>query len=160
MSSLRRPAHSGGTGGTWSHPWCAGPNSAIIQLLVGVRPLALGWSRFEFAPQPSSLAHVSASVPFVHGAVPGTIDVDVTQSATEVATTVAVPAGTTARVCLPPAHALSKVLRAAPAPAPAGKFTMRVNGSAVATVADGRLLCTEKDLAFGKYAVTLTYTTA
>ena len=32
---------SGGTGGTWSHPWCAGPNNAIIRLLLGGRHVQL-----------------------------------------------------------------------------------------------------------------------
>lgn len=125
--------HSGGTGGTWSHPWCAGPNSAIIRLLVGVRPESLGWKRFLVAPQLSSLQSVNATVPIlVGGSTPETITVELRQSATVVSMLLAVPAGTTAKVCLPAPHAAARVSHA----------TLRLDGKvAAAAQAEGRMLC-------------------
>jgi hypothetical protein len=72
--------HSGGTGGTWSHPWCAGPNSVLIRRLVGVRPIGLGWSRFLLAPQPSSLKLINSTVPISIDGVVSQIGVTLSQS--------------------------------------------------------------------------------
>ena len=74
---------SGGTGGTWSHPWCAGPNSVIVRRLLGMKPIELGWSRFEFAPQPSTLGAINATVPITVAktAAKATITVTLTQTA-------------------------------------------------------------------------------
>jgi hypothetical protein len=139
--------HSGGTvGRTWSHPWCAGPISVVVQLLVGVQPLAPGWRRFEFAPQPSNLTELTAAIPVAVGGTPGTIDVTVAQSASAVETTLTVPAGTTARVCLPAPHGL---------PTPATANQMWVDGVRTPAVSDGRLLCLQSDLDPGGKAVSV-----
>ena len=126
--------HSGGTGGTWSHPWCAGPNSAIIRLLVGVRPESLGWKHFLVAPQLSSIRSVSATVPILVGGTPETVKVELRQSAVAVCMTLTVPADTTAKVCLPAPHAVTSGVNT----------KLRLDGKAVAAVqAEGRMLCAQ-----------------
>ena len=126
---------SGGTGGTWSHPWCAGPNSAIIRSLMGVRPESLGWKRFLVAPQVSFLRSVNATVPIlVGGSTPATVQVELRQSATAVSMTLTVPAGTAAKACLPAPHAVAS----------GASTTLKLDGKVVAAPqADGRMLCAQ-----------------
>ena len=127
--------HSGGTGGTWSHPWCAGPSSAIIRLLLGVRPESPGWKRFLVAPQLSSLRSVNATVPIlVGGSTPETVKVELRQSVAAVSMTLAVPAGTTAKLCLPAPHAVASGARTA----------LWLDGKvAAAAQSEGRMLCVQ-----------------
>jgi len=138
--------HSGGTGGTWSHPWCAGPNSAIIRLLLGVRPLQLGWARWELAPQLSTLTSVAATVPMVVAAagMASVIAVNLTQvPQVEVSAVFNVPNGTAARLCLPPPAGLDS--ESAP--------HMEVNGQEVpagGVVREGRMHCLASDLVGGR----------
>jgi len=128
---------SGGTGGTWSHPWCAGANSAIIRLLVGVQPIELGWERWIVAPQPSSLPAFNATVPLVRGDASVQVVASLVQTAAMLQLSFTVPEGTAAKVCLPPPHGL----QAADAP------TLTLDHKAAGkTVADGRMLCLGEDV--------------
>lgn len=132
---------SGGTGGTWSHPWCAGPNSVLIRFLLGVRPTSPGWARFSFMPQPSSLRSVNATIPMVvAGAVPAEVTVILTQSEGGVFTALTVPQGTRARACL----AASYYSTGAPT-------ALRLDGVPVASSPEGRFLCCMNDLGPGSY---------
>ena len=132
-----------GAGGTWSHPWCAGPNSAIIRLLLGVQPIEPGWSRFQLAPQPSSLKTVKAAVPFVLGSTATQVTLKITQTDSSLSVRFTVPTGTTAEVCVPPAHGADGAVAAG----------VTLDGKRVATVARGRMLCMGSDVAVGSHVV-------
>lgn len=125
---------------SWSHPWCSGPNSIIIRLLLGVKPILPGWTRMSFVPQPSSLEWINATV--ATGGK-GSIPVSFKQSAVAVVATIGVPEGVTAKACLPAAHALGEGL--------AAETSLKVDGTAVATVAEGRMLCAKADLTPGHH---------
>jgi hypothetical protein len=134
---------SGGTGGTWSHPWCAGPNSAIIRLLLGVQPIEAGWTRFQIAPQPSMLKTINASVPFVVGGTATQVILEISQTTRSITVSISIPAGTVAEVCLP-----------APQGAEASDMVkMTLDGKPVAAVARGRMMCLESDVVAGAHVV-------
>ena len=138
---------SGGTGGTWSHPWCAGPNSAIIRLLLGVQPIQPGWSRLQIAPQPSSLNSINATVPFVLGATATQVSLQITQTTSSLSVRFTVPEGTTADVCLPPPNgATSKQV----------DTRVTLDGKSAPTVARGRMLCIESDVVAGAHVTVRT----
>ena len=124
---------------SWSHPWCSGPNSIIIRLLLGVKPLLPGWTKMSFMPQPSSLEWINATVATGKGSIP----VSFKQTATAVTATIGVPEGVSAKACLPAAHSLSEELAAA--------TTLKIDGVGVATVAEGRMLCAKVDLTPGPH---------
>jgi hypothetical protein len=137
---------SGGTGGTWSHPWCAGPNSAIIRLLLGVQPIEAGWARFQIAPQPSTLNTINASVPFVLGDTATQVTIGITQApGSSLSLRVSIPPGTAAEVCLPAPHGAEASDVAA--------MSMTLDGKPAAAVARGRMLCLESDVAAGAHVV-------
>jgi alpha-L-rhamnosidase len=127
---------------SWSHPWCSGPNSVIIRLLLGVRPTEPGWKRFDFVPQPSSLEWINATVPSKLGTIPVTLK----QTPTAITTSLHVPEGGTARVCLPPPHAAASAEQAT-------EQQLLVDGAAVASVVEGRMLCAKTDLAAGLHTI-------
>jgi hypothetical protein len=136
---------------TFSHPWCAGANSVIVRLLLGVQPLALGWTRWQFAPQPSSLGFIRANVPSLHGTINITIanggglttpKAAAVEADTQVfSATFTVPEGTTARVCLPPAHGVAAV----------SALELDLNGVKASSVVEGRMLCLETDVKPGTH---------
>ena len=131
-------------GRTWSHPWCAGPNSAIIRLLLGVEPIALGWERFQLAPQPSSLTQINASVPFVRGAASHQVSISITQTPSTLTVTFTVPVGTAAHVCLPPPHAVQGSTEE-------DATQMTLDGKSEESVAYGRMSCFAADVASGSH---------
>jgi hypothetical protein len=139
--------HSGlPPGRTWSHPWCAGPNSVIIRLLLGITPIELGWQRFSFTPQPSTLRTVNASVPILARGQPETVHVLLNQTDDTFRAVLHVPARTAASVCLPPAHGLE----------PAAAHLLLLNGQPVAAadqLSEGRMLCFKRDLPPGAYTL-------
>ena len=136
---------SGGTGGTWSHPWCAGPNSAIVRLLLGVQPIEAGWQRFQLAPQPSSLKTINATVPFVFGETAAQVALEIAQTTTSLSVRFTVPAGTSAAVCLPPPHGADDDA--------GGGAVVTLDGKSVPTVARGRMLCLVSDAVAGSHVV-------
>jgi hypothetical protein len=81
----------------WNHAWGAAPANIIPRFVVGVRPLAPGWSRVLVQPQPASLVWAQAKVPTVRGPVRVRFDNTPERFRLEVT----LPANTSARVALP-----------------------------------------------------------
>lgn len=53
-----------------AHPWGASPLFLVVEDLLGLRPLAPGFTEFEVAPQvPSRVGHLGASVPTTAGMI-------------------------------------------------------------------------------------------
>ena len=77
----------------WNHAWGAAPANIIPFRLVGVRPIEPGYKVMEIRPQLSKLNNVSATIPTVKGAI--------TIQATQTSLSFSLPAGTSARICLP-----------------------------------------------------------
>ena len=123
---------------SWSHPWCAGPNSVIVRHLLGVQPIGLGWARMQFAPQPSTLRTINATVPSRLGAIIVTID-----NTPEAFRRPPVPTGTTARVRLPPPQGSS----------PASATVLELDGVTADSNAEGRMRCLRDDVPPGSHAV-------
>lgn len=127
---------------TWSHPWCSSPNNVMIRLLLGLQPMERRWARISLMPQPASLqtVHVIAATSV------GPIEVLVEQqlsSPQTISATLDVPSGSTAHVCLPPAHGS----------AASAATTLKLDGAVVNSVAKGRLLCLATDASSGKHTV-------
>ncbi|MDX1683100.1 MAG: alpha-L-rhamnosidase C-terminal domain-containing protein, partial [Phycisphaeraceae bacterium] len=81
----------------WSHAWGAAPANILPRWVLGVRPLAPGFTRLLIDPQPAGLAHVAGVTPTPLGPV----KVAVESSATDRRQlTVTVPDGATATVNL------------------------------------------------------------
>jgi hypothetical protein len=58
---------------SWSHPWCSAPANAIPRYLMGILPIAQGWSRAAVRPQPpTSLQWATISVPVPSASALGT----------------------------------------------------------------------------------------
>ncbi|GGI45048.1 hypothetical protein BCL57_000766 [Agromyces flavus] len=68
------------------HAWSAGPAAILPEAVLGVRPLADGWSRFEVAPRLGGLDWASAVIPLPVGDLVVRVDAD--------RVSVDVPAGT------------------------------------------------------------------
>ncbi|UAJ79746.1 hypothetical protein IT072_01220 [Leifsonia sp. ZF2019] len=69
------------------HAWSSGPAALLPDAVLGLRPLADGWSRFAVAPRLGTLAWATATVPAPQG--------DIVASVHDGVATVSVPAGTT-----------------------------------------------------------------
>ena len=134
---------------SFSHPWCAAPNSVAIKHVLGVRPTAPRWRHFQVWPQPASVASMAATLP----TPAGTVAASVTQDATAgVSLALTVPPGTQATVCLPALHAS---LRGGAAP-PSASTSLLVDGHSVTAAPNGRLLCAPDPLAAGQHTVVRT----
>ncbi|EWH10529.1 alpha-L-rhamnosidase [Catenovulum agarivorans DS-2] len=53
----------------WNHAWGAVPGNIVGRFLLGVRPQTAGFKQLIIAPQPSTLAQVSGTVPTIRGPV-------------------------------------------------------------------------------------------
>jgi hypothetical protein len=53
----------------WNHIWGAAPGNIIPRYLMGIRPLAPGFTKALIAPQPGTLAFANISVPTVRGEI-------------------------------------------------------------------------------------------
>lgn len=73
----------------WNHAWGAAPASIVPMRLVGVRPLNIGCSEVEIAPQIGALKRVRSLVPTIHGAV----KVEISQSKKKYSVKIEVPEG-------------------------------------------------------------------
>merc|ERR1712032_744945 len=96
--------------------------------------------RIQLMPQPSSLAHVNATVFTPRGP----ISLHVKQAANFLSLGFQIPSGTGIagiKVCLPPPHGVSKEAAS----------TLVLNGVRVQTVAQGRLLCIARGVLPGQY---------
>ena len=115
---------------TWSHPWMAFALSLIARWLLGVRPLAAGFTALTIQPQLGPLARAAGAVATPRGAV--TVAAVQTLGADGLPITFSlnatVPGATTAVVCLP--------LGACGAGA-----AVRVDGRVVAGAVDGDWAC-------------------
>lgn len=58
----------------WNHAWGAAPANLIPRDLMGIRPIAPGFSKVLIAPRPGSLARAAIRVPTVKGAVSAAFD--------------------------------------------------------------------------------------
>jgi len=92
------PAHSGDQhwsfygrpfGKSLCHAWGSGPAALLPEIILGVRPLASGWSRFSVNPQLGDLSWACACIPTPFG------DIEVEATAGK-AIKVRAPSGTTA----------------------------------------------------------------
>ena len=54
---------------TWNHAWGAAPANILTRFVLGVRPLAPGYTKILIAPQPGALAWVRGKVPTAVGPV-------------------------------------------------------------------------------------------
>ena len=128
----------------YAHPWCASPAYHIPRLLMGIAPApqsAPGWTRVRAAPQPGDLTTARVTVPTPRGDIlasfvqgPGVVELRLTAAVPSI-------------VCLPPLHA---AFGGGKAVAP---DTLTVDGVAVASAAEGRLLCTLYDVGAGSHVM-------
>lgn len=90
---------------SWSHPWATAPVSLAMNIILGVRAAAPGFSKVEVAPQPAGLPWAEGAVPTVRGPVAvgfnctGSGCSDGTGGSVEVRASF--PPSTMARVCVP-----------------------------------------------------------
>lgn len=94
----------------WNHAWGAAPANIIPFCLVGVRPIEPGYKVMEIRPQLSTLNNVSATIPTVKGSI--------TIQATQTSLSFSLPAGSSARICLP---------------IPFPRYSVEVNGKSMQT---------------------------
>ena len=127
---------------SWSHPWASAPASAVTTGLMGVTPSAPGFKRFTVRPQPGRLSWATVRVPTLAGYINAAFNA----TAHDFALSLAPPAGTLARVCLP-------------ALGGAGDLTLLVDGKKVEGVADGDYVCVE-GIGSGSAARTVRRTTS
>ncbi|MDO4949323.1 MAG: family 78 glycoside hydrolase catalytic domain [Bacteroidales bacterium] len=53
----------------WNHAWGAAPADVIPHKLMGIEPLAPGWTEIRVRPQTSTLAHAEMTIPTIKGDV-------------------------------------------------------------------------------------------
>ena len=111
-------------GGTYNHAWSGGPLTLMSEYVAGVAPLGPGYATFRVAPRPGRLERVAATVPSVRGEIAVAVRQPRESRVTRVEMEVTVPAGTRARVTVPP---------------PAGRSALRLmlDGRAVWSAASG-----------------------
>ena len=158
----------------WGHPWCASPAYAIPRLMLGAQPLEPGWTRFRIAPQPSTLAHITARLPTPLGTLginyTAVADDGVVESAGgEVRLDVHVPSGTHGQVCLVlwtnidvdrdnggssekfMGYKKRKIARNDAT----SVIVLTVDGKEVAQEPWGRMTCTQTDIGAGAHSIVL-----
>jgi alpha-L-rhamnosidase len=47
---------------SWAHPWAASPANVIVRHLLGLRPTAPGWRKYEFNPQPGTISSAQIKI--------------------------------------------------------------------------------------------------
>ena len=92
-------------GVSFCHAWSAAPTYALPACVLGVTPLAPGFSEVAIAPQPGDLAWARGDVPTPHGIV----HVEWTRADGRFTLRINLPAGTAGRLTLPPMPAAAKV---------------------------------------------------
>ena len=80
----------------WNHPWGAAPANVLPRQLMGVRPLAPGFSKILIRPRPGSLAWTESRTPTPRGPVSVRLE-----NARPFRLEVEIPLGATARIGLP-----------------------------------------------------------
>lgn len=81
----------------WNHVWGSAPANIIPRYLMGIRPLAPGFSSALIAPQPGELAVARIAVPTIHG----TISESWSHISNKISLAFTIPAGMAAVVRLP-----------------------------------------------------------
>ncbi|MFU8892395.1 MAG: alpha-L-rhamnosidase C-terminal domain-containing protein [Luteolibacter sp.] len=81
----------------WNHAWGAVPANTIPRKLMGIEPIAPGFTRFRVRPQIASLKEAAIRAPSPRGP----IDLKVTREGSIWSATLVVPAGTVAEVHVP-----------------------------------------------------------
>lgn len=81
----------------WNHAWGAAPANIIPRWVVGVRPLAAGYSHMAIHPQWADLKFVNATIPTIKGEV----KVEMNTISDGYCVRIVIPANTTAEVVLP-----------------------------------------------------------
>lgn len=140
----------------WAHPWCASPSFTIPGSVLGVWPLEPGWTRWQLAPQPSSVDAITAAIPTPAGLLSVVYVASVTAAQSNSTVSLTVLEGQSAQVCLAaPGNATSseKALSLA------ASDLLYVDGSPVAAQARGRLSCTTSDIGSGTHTVSRVLTT-
>ena len=131
----------------WAHPWCASPSFTIPSRLLGVQPIAPGWSQWRAWPQPSNITSINATVPTPAGLL--LLQWSATTDACMLQLTV-LPAQA-AFVCLPPPAAVLSPARGGDVDA---RAAFLVDGQRVQSYAMGRLQCATQPLPPGSHTVT------
>lgn len=91
----------------WNHAWGAAPVNIISRKLMGIEPLAPGWSELKIEPKPGTLNSAEISVPTIRG----TINISFVRKEKVFEMRASIPANTIAQVYLPRNHkAISRVL--------------------------------------------------
>lgn len=91
----------------WNHAWGAAPANIIPQYLMGVKPLAPGFGKFQIKPQTGNLETASLKMPTVKGDV----GVAIENRNSMYKLTVKIPANTTAEVCVPALNNSDNILQ-------------------------------------------------
>jgi len=81
----------------WNHVWGSAPANIIPRYLMGIRPLAPGFTKALIAPQPGDLTAATITVPTVHGIIAESWY----RKAGNIRMVVTVPPGITATIKLP-----------------------------------------------------------
>ena len=82
-----------------AHGWATAPVSAFSSYLLGIRPTGPGYSTWEIAPQPGTLAWAQGQVPTPGGPIASSWQVGAGDSSFSL--TMAAPAGTSGSVAIP-----------------------------------------------------------
>jgi alpha-L-rhamnosidase len=81
----------------WNHAWGAAAGNIISRKLMGIEPLAPGWTSFSVKPQIGNLSQASIDVPTIKG----TIKAAYTQTEKTFEMNISIPANTSAQIYLP-----------------------------------------------------------
>jgi hypothetical protein len=98
----------------YNHAWGAAPANIIPRFIVGVQPIEPSWRVWRLAPHPASLTFYTCRTPTPHGA----IETNFRRAAGRWTLDVTVPAGTSARIQLPPGEKLNLATIASNSAAP------------------------------------------
>lgn len=126
---------------SWSHPWCSAPVNIIPRLLMGIEPIAPSWLHFRVSPQPASLISAQISLPTIRGI----IKVEFKQILDTFMLNITVPGNSAAAICVPPSYISNTTLNIAQ--------QLSVDGSKVASIQRGRMLCTVTEIGPGKHVI-------
>jgi Bacterial alpha-L-rhamnosidase 6 hairpin glycosidase domain/Bacterial alpha-L-rhamnosidase C-terminal domain/Bacterial alpha-L-rhamnosidase concanavalin-like domain len=62
---------------SWAHPWGSAPVNVIAKQLLGLRPTAPGWSKYEFKPNPGSIKSAELAITTPRGKIKTSFKVDI-----------------------------------------------------------------------------------
>ncbi len=120
----------------WNHAWGAAPANIIPMQLMGVQPLAAGFSRFMIKPQIGDLQFAELRYPTIKGSIELKIE-----NKDSFTMQVAIPANTSAEVWIPKFNKL--------------KQSVLVNGKKVSYTQVRNFIRLNQDLGSGQYVIEL-----